>query len=135
MRVKKIPSVTDNADAALAAAVLPFCYLCDDGKNYIVPQRLALHFKGVHLRPFLKLDNILMLACKMNCKKSSGKLAHYHCLFCATPFFKKCLLKTHIHNKHLKGTKSENPEYAEYYVPDKVEDHRIPEEWVPEQER
>ena len=135
MRVQKIPSITDNPDAALAAAVLPFCYLCDDGKNYIVNRRLALHFKRVHLRSSLQLDNLSVLACKKKCTERSGKQAHYHCLFCTLPFLKKYLLKAHVQNKHLKATKSQDPEYAEYYVPDTVEDHSLPQEWVPQQER
>ena len=135
MRVQKIPSITNNLESSLAAASLPFCYLCDDGKNYIVSRRLLLHFKRVHIRPSLLLDNISILTCKKNCSGRFGHQAHYHCLFCSVPFLKKYLVKSHVHNKHLKVSKTEDPEYAEHYVPDTVQDYSVPVEWIPQHER
>ena len=127
------PSVTTDTDAVLAKASLPNCYLCSDDKDHIYHKRLLAHISRVHLKPMFQVDNIFVMLCKRKCSRRSYNRGHYHCFLCDFFALHKGRLEIHL-QKHVNNMRKRTV-MAEYHVPNVVQDHSVPDEWLDDDNR
>ena len=131
LSVRKVPAINTSPDTVLAAAQLPNCYLCNDDKDYISEKRLAAHITRCHLKPVLQLENLHILLCKRYCDDKHGDKGHYHCLFCPFTGRQRERVKIHI-NRHVRTIKK-RVDTAENHLPECMDDHTVPDEWIHEE--
>lgn len=131
--VRKVPGLNKNADDVLAAARLPHCYLCSNDKDYISERRLTAHITRCHLKPSFNMDNMMILLCKLYCGEQHQDAGHYHCLFCDFVARQKKRVNVHVarHFKMLHKRK----DTAEYHLPQVMDDHHVPDAWIPDDSR
>ncbi|XP_018015293.1 uncharacterized protein LOC108672176 [Hyalella azteca] len=131
--VRKVPGINNGEEAVLAAARLPHCYLCNSDKDYISERRLLAHISRCHVKPAFWMDNIMVLLCKLFCGDQHQDAGHYHCLFCDFVARQKKRVNVHVarHFKMLHKRK----DTAEYHLPEVMDDHRVPDAWIPEDNR
>ena len=126
--VLKIPSLNVSASDALSCVFLPSCYLCNDDKDHISYKRLIAHFTKCHIKTALTMDSVVILLCKRYCGVKHKDFGHYHCLFCPFVCRQKQRVEVHI-EKHIRN-QDKKTRTAEQNLPDTVEDHRVPDEWL-----
>ena len=76
-------SIGMNAEEMYSRLCLPFCYLCEERKEYIVMSRLERHFRMAHLNRAVDCGSCYLILCGLDCIPGEGPRKHYHCPYCS----------------------------------------------------
>jgi len=82
-----------------------YCLLCPMSTTFPSMCRLRRHFRHLHLKYAITVDQTTMLACKCSQVKSQGtdgtvRNLHYHCHLCHWPRVQKHQMFIHFTTKH-----------------------------------